>query len=268
MGVLSRLPGWYMILFTMKDVSRKTIFTYTFIIIITLLALALIRFLGIAYPLEITTINKSGELAVVGEGKVDVIPDTAYVDVGIQIHNAQSVESVQKTIEETNNKIIESLSKMGIGKSDIKTSNYSIYPNYSYENNSQRLLGYEGNVSVNVKVTDTKNASKVLSEATAAGANQVFGLRFTVENPDKYREEARNKAIENAKSQAGRLASSLGIRLGRVVNIVESTPGDAALPLVDKQMSARSMGAGAGGANIEPGSQTLYSTVTLYFEKR
>ena len=89
-----------------------------------------------------------------------------------------------------------------------------------------------------------------------------------VDDPAKYRAEARKKAIDNAKEQANKIASDLGIKLGKIVNISESSP-DSAVPVYALKDAAMSRGAGGGGnAAIEPGSQTITSVVTLYFEKR
>lgn len=241
--------------------------TFTISIVIVIAALAIIKALNIAYPIEITSKSTSGELAVVGEGKVDVVPDTASADLGIIVTNASSVNDAQDKINKANNSIVAALKKQGVDKKDIKTSNYSIYPNYDYQKNpSGEIIGYNGNVTITVKVRDTQRLPTVIQEATNAGANQVIGTTYSVDSPEKYREDARDKAIQNAKEQAQKLADSLGIRLGKVVNIVESTSGTT--PPV---FAREAMGLGSGAApapDLQPGSQTITSTVTLYFEKR
>lgn len=225
-----------------------------------------VKSFDVYYPVQVTNTNKSTELSVVGEGKVEVVPDTAYVDLGISVNNAASVDAAQKSINGTNNKIIDAMKALGIAKEDIKTSNYSVFPNYSYEGNQNRITGYNGNVTVLIKVKNQDMTTQVIEKATAAGANEIHGTRFSVDKPEKYREEARNKAIENAKEQANKIASNLGIKLGRVVNIAESSPDQGVQPMYDlKERSA--VGAGA-GPSIEPGTQTIVSTVTLYFEKQ
>jgi len=248
--------------------NNKFLTNFVIAVFISLFALFLIKILDISYPVLITSTVKSTELAVVGEGKIDVVPDLAYVDAGITVNNAATTEEVQQTINKTNNDIIEAMKKLRIPKADIKTSNYSIYPNYIFENNQNRINGYNGNATIEIKVRNPQLASQAVEAATKAGANQVNGTRFVVDSPEKYREEARNKAIQNAKDQANKLAQSLGIGLGRVVNIVESSPDQSGIiyPMA-KSLNAEGMG-GRGGPGIEPGTQTITSTVTLYFEKR
>lgn len=241
----------------------KAIFKLIFFVAAALLLLFLIKFFDLSYPLAITTTTRSTELAVVGEGKVEVVPDTVYVDAGITVDNVASVEEAQKTIDEVNNKLISAMKDLGIKKEDIKTSNYSLYPSYTYKDDTRGITGYSGNATVTIKVGDAKLASQVMTKATEAGANQIHGTRFVVDKPEKYREEARLVAIENAKSQAEKLAQKLGIRLGKIVNMVESSP-DRVYPFYANEKSAP----GGGGPVIEPGSQTITSTVTLYFERK
>lgn len=232
--------------------------------IFILALLFFINFFNLSYPISVVTSQRSSELSVVGEGKVDVVPDTAYVNVGISVSNESTVSEVQNKINEVNNKIIDALSTLNIDKKDIKTSNYSINPNQTFENGVTKINGYNGNASVSIKLTDINKVAQVIEQATNAGANQVQGARFSVDNPDKYREEARNMAIENAKTQANGLAQKLGIRLGKVTNIVESSQNGGPVPMAMKAMDS----AVAGGPAIEPGSETITSVVTLYFEKR
>lgn len=239
----------------------KNIFITLFLVFIFL---ALIKVLDISYPLTIVSTTRSSELAVVGEGKIEAAPDMAYVDVGITVDNVPAVSNAQKAIDKTNNEIIGNMSKLGIKKDSIKTSNYSIYPNYS-NGNTNSISGYNGNVTINIKTKNISQISKIVEGATEAGANQIQGIRFSIDKPESYREQAREEAIKNAKEQADKLAKKLGIKLGKIVNIVESNSGS---PVPVYQDYALKGAGGAESATFEPGSQTIVSTVTLYFEKR
>lgn len=235
------------------------------VIVLTLIALFVIKYFNISYPITVVTTSKSTEMAVVGEGKVEVSPDTAYVDAGITVDNRATVKEVQDTMNTINNKIINALKNMGIEKEDIKTSNYSVYPNYKYENNITSISGYNGNATIKIKVRNIQTVSKIIETVTEAGANQIQGVRFSIDKPEVYREEARNKAIENAKDQAEKMAKNLGIKLGKVVNIIESS-GSKPISLYEKAYPIS--GGGGGGPTIEEGTQTVTSVVTLYFEKQ
>jgi len=243
--------------------STKNIFLTGLIIFVFLF---FIKAFDISYPLTVVNTTRTSELAVVGEGKVEATPDTAYVDAGITVNNETTVEQAQSIINKANNDIIAAMKKLGIDKNDVKTSNYSIYPNYDYTGNANKISGYNGNVTITIKTKKIDLVSSIIEQATKMGANQIQGVRFTLDQPENFREQARDAAIKNARAQAEKLAKSLKINLGKVVNIVESTP-DVIQPLY----KSAAMGLGGGdssAAAIEPGSQTITSTVTLYFEKK
>lgn len=247
----------------------RKVLTYSLILLVTFIALFLIKVLDVSYPLNLTITNttKSTEFSVVGEGKVDAVPDTIYVDLGISVSNVATAEAAQSKIDEVNNQIIDSLKSLGVDKKDIKTSNYNITPVYSFSPDKEnKITSYSGNATVNVKLTDAKLASAVITKATEDGANQVTGTRFVVDDPAKYREEARNKAIANAKEQAQKLSKELGITLGKVVNIVESNSNQP--PIYERATMMGGAPSADAGPVLEPGTQTVTSTVTLYFEKK
>jgi uncharacterized protein YggE len=247
---------------------RSSLLTYIGFVVVTLLALFIVQSLNIAYPVTITTKTAPQDLAVVGVGKVTVVPNTATVTVGIVVSNAKTVDETQEEINVINNKIIESMGKLGIAKMDIKTSNYSINPDYSYTNGTNQITGYSGNASLTVTVKDTKVLPQVITEATKAGANQVGDPQYTVDSPEKFREEARNKAIANAKEEAAKLAQSLGIKLGKVTNIVESQPNNPVPMFYQADALKTANSAEITPPTIEAGSQEITSTITLYFEKK
>ena len=247
--------------------NHKLIATYAAIALITIFGLVLIKELNISYPVRVMT-TQASDLSVVGEGKVEVVPDQASLEAGILVANARTIEAAQQEIDEKNNAIVAALGELGIPAEDIKTSNYSVNPNQDYNPGaSGGITGYNGNVTVTITINRLDLVSQVTQAVTTAGANQVYNVNYTVENPEKFREEARNKAIENAKEQAQKMAASLGIRLGKVVNVVESSPGNGPIMPYERSMSLDSMG-GANAPVLQPGTQEITSVVTLYFEKR
>jgi len=230
-------------------------------LIFILITLYLIKVFDIAYPINIISTSKTSELAIVGEAKMEVVPDIAYVNLGIK-EQGKKVEEVKEKINQVNNNLINYLKKKGVFKENIKTSNYSIYPNYDY-NEGEKIIGYTGEANLTIKLKDFNLISSILDEVTKLGVNQIGGVNFVVDEPQKYRQRVREKAIENAKNEAQKLAKTLGIKLGKITNIVESSPQEPisylkAMPLNDRQSSP----------TLEPGIQTITTTVTLYFEKK
>lgn len=234
--------------------------------VITLLTLLVVQASGLSFPMHITmTTGSSADFSVVGEGKIEVVPDTGYIEVGITVNKAATAEDAQDQIAEVNNQLVQEMQEFGIKPEDIKTTNYSVNPNYDYSNGgSGTIQGYNGNAQLSIKVKKAESLGEIAQAATAAGATDIYNTRFDVENPETYREQARTKAIENAKEQAAKLAKQLGIKLGRVTNVVESSGLNPIYPMYDLKMG----GGGVGSAELQPGQQTITSTVTLYFEKK
>lgn len=236
------------------------------ITILFILGLVTVQVFGISYPVSVTTSTRSSELAVVGEGSVEVTPDLALVRVGVRVSDVPTAEQARQQLNETNNAIIAAMEEQGIPAEDIQTSNYSIYPTYSYEDDTSS--GFDGNVTIEIQARSPEMVADITNRATEAGANEIQGTEFRVDDTSVYREEAREKAIDDAREQAQKLADELGIRLGKVTNIVESSPGIPAYDMMQSRMADGSGGVAESVPDIEPGSQTIRSTVTLYFEKK
>jgi len=246
--------------------NLKTIFT---LLVSIVLLLFIIDVFDIAYPVRLISKSTNSDLSVVGEGKIDATPDTAKVEAGITISKAQNVSSAQSQLTKVNNDIIDALVAMGIAKADITTSNYSIYPTNSYDSTGKPVNdGYNGNISLSIKVRDFTKIANVIETATKMGANNISGASFFIDKPEQLREKARDLAIKNAKEQAEKLSKTLGIRLGKVTNFIESSDGrDYPVPMY-KTLAMPVTGGGDSSAEIAGGTQTISSTVTLYFEKK
>ena len=132
----------------------------------------------------------------------------------------------------------------------------------------QVLRGYQVSQSVTVKIRDLAKVGDILAAAGEGGANQVSGLSFSIDDPESLKQEARIKALENAKTKAEALASVAGVSLGKIVSFSESsmTP-----PVMYKSIDA-SLGMGGAAAvpspTVEAGSMDIVLDVTVSYEIR
>jgi uncharacterized protein YggE len=119
---------------------------------------------------------------------------------------------------------------------------------------------------VQVKIRDFTKIGDVLSKATAAGANQVGDLQFTIDNPEQFRDKARADAIKQAKTNAQNLASESGVNLGKIINVYEN---NYTVPQVYNSM-AKGLGAGVAESaptpTIQPGQQEIDVTINLTYQ--
>ncbi|MBD3281251.1 DUF541 domain-containing protein [Candidatus Uhrbacteria bacterium] len=201
-----------------------------------------------------------------GQGEVDVKPDLTTVTLGVTTEG-DTVEAIQAENTEKMNSIIARLKEQGIAEDDIKTLNFSVNPRYSWEDGERTEVGYEIRQNVQVKIRDESLTSKILAEAGKLGANQVGGLNFTIDDTSEFEQEARLKAIDDAKDKAQELADELGLNLVRVVSFSEAGGGQ---PTPMYGMMERSVSADAAmpEPTIETGTQKVTSYVSVTFEVR
>jgi len=170
--------------------------------------------------------QNQSQISVVGQVRISYVPDTANVTLGVQIDKLYRAEDALNQLNQKVNKIIEAISKAGVSKEDIKTQNYSLYSNYDYIGGVSKVNGYSANETIVIKIKDIQNNQdlmlKVISEATRAGANQVNGVSFENSNIDNLKQEARIKAIENAKGKSNDIQNALGIKFGKIVGMWEN----------------------------------------------
>ena len=204
-------------------------------------------------------------VSVSGHGEVNVPPDTASVNIGVDIikptlSEAQSEAATQAT------SVIEALKAAGIAEEDIQTSYFSVNLLRDYSENADPTLitGFEIINQLQVIVRDTESLGDLLDAAVNAGANSIYGVTFYVDDQTAAASEARIMAVENARMKAEELAAAAGMTLGPVVAISEG-----AVP-VYAPMYARGGGMAMESAAtpVETGSTTVAVDVQVTYELR
>lgn len=217
----------------------------------------------IPFSFTSVTTTKSDTFNVSGEGKVNASPDIALVNLGVQA-TGSTVKAAQDEMNSAINRVSQAIKALGVEKEDIQTTNYNVYPNTDYITGSQRITGYTASTNLSIKVREIDKANAVIDEATKNGANQIGGVSFDIDDKTKLENEAREKAVKDAKSKAEQAAKIAGFKLGRLVNYTEDFGG---YPV---PMALRAMGAPEAvsdkATQIEPGSNEIIVNVTLSFE--
>ncbi|MFA5022468.1 MAG: SIMPL domain-containing protein [Patescibacteria group bacterium] len=209
------------------------------------------------------------QLPITGQGKISYQPDIANVSVGVQVDKLAKADEALSQLNDKMNKVYDAIQKLGISKEDIQTQNYSLYPQYDYSpDNTSKLSGYNANQVVVVKVRNIQNnnglVTKVISEASKAGANQINGVTFEASNINELRQQARLKAIADARAKTGIIASALGVRLGKVVGMWENVLAQPDLSAYGK--GGANISVGASSPVVPEGSQELIIEVTINYK--
>ena len=205
-------------------------------------------------------------ISVSGTGHASVTPDRFSFTVGVQTIN----DTVEQAVNENNSKTaatIAALKRAGATDKDIRTSNFSIYPQQDYgQNKLPRILGYQVSNSITVRRENISEAGKLLQAALNAGVNQSSGLQFEVSDPARGRDLAMRAAYDEARSKATLLAQAAGRTLGRALSINE---GGAAVPPypVPRAMAMRAESA-VSEVPVEAGTRDVSYSVSVIFELR
>jgi len=210
-----------------------------------------------------------------GQGQVTAVPDTATIDAGVTQTTANVTDAKNQT-DSTVNKLITAVKKLGVSDNEIKTTNYSVNPNYSpntiepmggvmIPGGNNNITGYTVTQNLEIKIKQTDKTNSVIDAVTANGANLVGGINFTFSDDlqNKLENQAREIAVAQAKNKAENLAHAAGLHLGRIVNVVENSNFPRIMPMagvLSKTDQAQS------SANVTPGENTVSITVTLYYE--
>lgn len=160
--------------------------------------------------------NGATGITVTGEGEAEAPPDTGFFAVGVAV-TAPSVAEARDRAATAGSGVIGSVKANGVADRDVQTIEVNIYPNYDYTKpEAPRLTGYTMTNTVSVKVRNISSFSKVIDDALIAGGDnaRLNSLSFGIEDDKALLEEARKKAMEDARGKAEELAALAGVTLG------------------------------------------------------
>lgn len=210
---------------------------------------------------------QQGTIIVVGEGTAMVEPDVARTTIGVEVAGDTLREATDEA-SETMEAILDALLGADVAAGDIQTSGYSIYVERRPQDGlapgteARDTIIYRVNNSVLVTIRDLDTVGEVLDAAIDAGANNVFGVDFAVEDKAEAMAEARAEAVADARARAEELAELNGVGVGNVVQISEviDTGFGPVLPRVE---AAAGLGGGAGP--IAPGQQQVRAQIQVTY---
>jgi len=192
-------------------------------------------------------------------------PDLALTTFSV-VTEAKTVGEAMQENTAKMNAVTAFVKSQGVEDKDIKTTNFNISPRYEWneEWRNRTLVGYEVSQSLQVKIRDLTKVGAIIQGATESGANEVGSLQFTIDNEDVLKEEARAKAIEEAKTKAKILAERLDIRLVKIISFSEN--GVVPMPYYTAT-SKEALGVGGGAIpDIQTGENKISVSVFLTYQ--
>ena len=168
-----------------------------------------------------------GKITVTGTGTVAAKPDIALISFGV----LREAKTARRALDENTKAmaaIFKAMKAAGIADRDIQTSQFSIQPKYVYPKQSSsgdqpapRIVGYSVTNNLTIRVRKLDDTGKILDQVVSLGVNSGGNIQFRNSNTFDLLQEAREKAVENAKKKAATLAETAGVRMGRVLLISE-----------------------------------------------
>jgi uncharacterized protein len=232
--------------------------------VLTLTALTGTLSLARAQDSTPTAGGTSATVTVSGHGSVSLPPDTASIVLGVDVTKPTLTEA-QSVAADQMNAIIKVLKDAGIEDKDIQTVNYSVYVQQKYDDNGtpEGITGFQVTNQVNVIVRDVDKVGDLLDAVVDAGANNIYGINFYIDDTTGPASQARKLAVEDATKKAQELADAAGLTLGRVVSISESS---SSTPPPMPYASADSMQKAGGSTPVQTGSTEVSIDVSMTFE--
>lgn len=203
-------------------------------------------------------------VSVTGEGHAYAKPDQAQISMGVT-SDAKTAAVALKTNTDKMTSLFSTLKSKNIADKDILTSNFSVNPQYRYDNiNGQQrasIVGYQVSNEVTVKIRNLPSLGDILDAVITAGANNVNGISFSLAEPGNVLDQARQKAMADAKRKAELYAGAAGVKVGRVLYITESS--GSIQPPRPMMMMARA--AVSEAVPISAGEQESTATITVIY---
>lgn len=209
-------------------------------------------------------------LTVSAEGRTERAPDLAVFNAGVTSQGKTAGEALSANSADMA-RVLAALKRAGIADRDVQTSQLSLNPIYaqqrplpdgSYDPMGPKIVGYQASNQVTVRQRDLKSFGKVIDTLVEAGANQVNGPSFQMDDGDAAADAARIDAIKKARARAELYARAAGLRVVRILSIAEG--GGYSPPPV--YYARAEMAMDKAQAPVAPGEVTTSIGVTVMFE--
>jgi len=176
---------------------------------------------------EVEQLNISSQqegIWITGQGKVTAVPDITTLRLGIEAQEV-TVAEAQAQAAEAMDRVMAALTENGVAKKDIQTQYFNIrqVTKWDREKEEETVIGYRVTNMVTAKIRDIDKIGTIIDAVAKAGGDltRIDNINFSVDDPSDYYEEARQKAMADAKAKAEQLAELAGVTLGKPTYISE-----------------------------------------------
>ena len=204
-----------------------------------------------------------------GIASTEVVPDIATISLAVDTERPNAADAARDNARAAQ-AIVGEIKAQGIEAKDIKTLSVTLSPVYDEVRDAngnvtkRTLRGYAAHNSVSVRVRDIEKAGVLAGHLLDKGANRFDGIAFDYTQKEAKYDALRGDAVRDALRKANSYVSGLGLKLGRVLEIVTQAPYPVAAGMSPKMLAASNREAAA--VPIEPGSEVLRIEVQVTWE--
>jgi uncharacterized protein YggE len=191
-------------------------------------------------------------------------PDIATVSSGVTTQAATAVEAMQRNATAMD-AVVRRIKALGIAEDDIQTTGIELGAQYDYDQAQRRQVfrGYQASNRVSVTLRKVPDTGRVLDALVAAGATDISGPSFSIDDDTVPRGQARKAALDKAKAQAEEYARWAGYSAVRLLQVSELVNPGRPIPMVEARQA---MAMDAKATPVEPGLVGTSVTVTVTYE--
>lgn len=196
---------------------------------------------------------------------VSAEPDMATIGAGVSTEARTATEALRANSAEMV-KVIDQIKKLGVAERDIQTTGINLNAMYDYDQQARRHVfrGYQASNRVSVKLRNIAETGRVLDALVTAGATDLNGPSFGLENDEPAKDAARKRALERAAARAADYARQLGYDSAKVLAITESISGSSPMP--ERAMMRTSADMVAAAPPVQPGMVSTGISITIQYE--
>ena len=237
-----------------------------------------------APPVEVAPGNTL--LTVSAEGRSFSEPDLAVFSAGVTTQGDSAAAALAEN-SRAMTQVIAALRQAGIAERDIQTSNLSIQPVYADPNRDAmmaarstgepyiplppeqqvpRIIGYQASNNVSIRQRDLDEFGRVIDTLAQAGANQINGPMFQLDEAEPALDQARLEAMSKARERAELYANAAGLRIVRILSISEAGGYYGPQPVTFARAEAMSAPPPPPPAPVQPGELQMNAAVTVLYE--
>ena len=162
---------------------------------------------------------------------VEAEPDLVTVSAGVTTQARTAVEAMAANATQMT-AVIDRIKQLGIAERDIQTTGITLGAMYDYNQQTQRQVfrGYQASNRVSVKLRQIDRTGEVLDALVAAGATDLGGPDWSIDDDTAARAQARRQAMETARAQALEYARAAGFSDIRLLEVSETIAPQPPMP--------------------------------------